>query len=196
MGRARCRDFSTSSRQSRIDRASSGKPFSAFGNVPVFISRQLQEPSRGTWLWAKVQFKNFFKFFWDDHGYLFWSLVLFSGLILRFAIAFIEYSSKSGVWVGIARGCGANLNILMMLLPLTMAKSTHTRLREIPFILKYFPIDDMIEIHINISKLAAAYTVGHVILIFHFSISPIVPLIWFNAMVPDYIAHYQCFRIS
>jgi hypothetical protein len=161
------------------------------------MSRELQEHSRGTWLWAVAHFKNFINFFWDDHGLLFWSFVLFFALILRFTIAFIDYSSQGGVWVGIARGCGANLNILMMLLPLTMTKSTHTRLREVPFILKYFPIDDMIEIHINLSKLAAAFTVGHVILILHVSILVAFPMIYFyNAMIPDCITHHQCFRIS
>jgi hypothetical protein len=122
-----------------------------------------QEPIRGTWLWTKGLLKSFFQFFWDDNGFLFWSLALVSILIMRFAIAFDAYASKSGVWVGIARGFGADLNILMMLIPLSMMKSTHTRLREIQFILKYFPIDNMIEIHIGLSKLAAGCTLGHVI---------------------------------
>ena len=107
--------------------------------------------------------KSFVKFFWDDNGYLFWSCLLICVLAIRFAFAFNDYNSKSGLWVGIARGCGADLNILMMILPLTMMKSTHTRLREIQFILKYFPIDEMIEIHISLSKLAVGFTLGHVI---------------------------------
>jgi hypothetical protein len=149
----------------------------------IFILSQLQEPARGTWLWAKGLFRNFVEFFWDDNGYLFWSFVYMSALAIRFALVFNDYSPKSGVWVGIARGCGADLNILLMTLPLTMMKSTHTRLRTNPLtllyqpfvhnnlmrstgtiqrVLKYFPIDDMIEIHINLSKLAVAFTVVHV----------------------------------
>lgn len=86
--------------------------------------------------------------------------------MIRFAFAFNDYNSKSGLWVGIARGCGADLNILLMILPLTMMKSTHTRLREIQFILKYFPIDEMIDIHISLSKLAVGFTFGHVMFYF------------------------------
>ena len=121
-----------------------------------------QEVARGTLLWTKGHFKRFFKFFWDDNGFMFWSFILSFILVLRFTMVFIDYHSRSGVWVGIARGCGANLNILMMMIPLTMMKSTHTRLREIRFVLKYFPIDDMIEIHIILSKLAAGFTIVHV----------------------------------
>jgi hypothetical protein len=127
----------------------------------------LQEFARGTWLWTKGHAMRFFQFFWDDSGYLFWSFVLSFVLALRFTLAFIDYYYKSGVWTGIARGCGANLNILMMLIPLTMMKSSHTLLRENRFVLKYFPIDDMIEIHIKLSKVAAGFTLGHVIHILH-----------------------------
>ena len=117
-------------------------------------------------MWAKGLLKSFLQFFWDDNGYLFWSLALISMLILRFALAFDQYQSQSGVWVGIARGFGADLNILMMLIPLSMMKSTHTRLREVKFVHKYFPIDDMIEIHIALSKLAVGCTLGHVTCVF------------------------------
>jgi hypothetical protein len=172
-----------------LDKVSMMEPANVFRNsateVPLFILSQLQEPARGTWLWAKGLFRNFVEFFWDDNGYLFWSFVYLSALAIRFALVFNDYSPKSGVWVGIARGCGADLNILLMTLPLTMMKSTHTRLRTHPLtptliyqpfihivlmrstgtiqrVLKYFPIDDMIEIHINLSKLAVAFTVVHV----------------------------------
>jgi hypothetical protein len=116
---------------------------------------------------TRVTLMRFFKFFWDDNGFMFWSFVMLFVLVLRFTTVFIDYHSQNGVWVGIARGCGANLNILMMVIPLTMMKSTHTRLREIRFVLKYFPIDDMIEIHIILSKLAAGFTFTHVILTKH-----------------------------
>jgi hypothetical protein len=100
------------------------------------------------------------------------------------------------VWVGIARGCGADLNILMMLIPLSMMKSTHTRLREVQCVLKYFPIDEMIEIHINLSKLAVGFTVGHVIQSFCIEIfvADLVTCLS-DAVVPDFGPHHQCFRL-